>query len=93
MSLTSNSRSAGPDPHARELAEALRLVAHGTPDEKVRFIAQRDPDWFVDHVLAADYVDRDEVAPTPRVDARVLDAAVARVALRDRTYPALRHAG
>lgn len=94
MSLTSNSRTApASDRHARELAEALHLVAHGTLDEKVRFIAERDPDWFVDHVLTADYVDRDETAPGPRVDARVLDAAVARLALRDRTFPALRSAG
>ncbi len=76
--------------HARELAEALRLIAHGTADEKVRFIAERDPDWFVDHVLSVDYTDRDAVAPeSGRVDRRMLDSGIARIALRDRTFDAL----
>lgn len=81
----------GTSEHARELAEALQLIAHGTADEKVRYIAERDADWFVDHVLSVDYVDRDEVAPQRRpIDRELLDAAVARLALRDRTFPALR---
>lgn len=77
-------------PHARELADALHLIANGTADEKARFIAERDPDWFVDHVLSVDYTDRDAVAPeSGRIDRRVLDESVARIALRDRTFAAL----
>jgi hypothetical protein len=77
--------------HARELADALHLIAHGDADEKVRFIAERDPDWFVDHVLSVDYTDRDAVAPeSGRIDRRMLDAGIARIALRDRTFDAMR---
>lgn len=82
-----------PVDHARELADALHLIAHGSADEKIRYIAERDADWFVDHVLDWDvsYVDRDAApAPRPRLDRVVLDRAVARIALRDRTFPALR---
>lgn len=78
--------------HARELADALQLIAHGSPDEKVRFIAERDADWFVDHVLDwnVDYVDRDATRARPAIDRAMLDCAIARLALRDRTFPALR---
>lgn len=92
MQVSSNSRATNPSAsgHARELADALHLIAHGDADEKVRYIAERDPDWFVDHVLSVDYVDRDETAPsTGRIDRRLLDQAIARIALRDRTFPAL----
>jgi hypothetical protein len=77
--------------HARELADALQLIAHGTADEKVRYIAERDADWFVDHVLDwdVDYVDRDAAAARPVIDRAMLDRAIARIALRDRTFPAL----
>jgi hypothetical protein len=76
--------------HSRELAEALHLIAHGTGDEKVRYIAERDPDWFVDHVLSIDYTDRDACEPeTGRIDRRLLDQSIARIALRDRTFAAL----
>ena len=81
------------DEHAAALADALHLIVHGTADEKVRYIAERDADWFVDHVLDwnVDYVDRDAAAPPrPQIDCVVLDRAIARLALRDRTYPALR---
>lgn len=89
MQVSSHSRTA-PD-HAGELAAALHLIAHGHPDEKVRFIAERDPDWFVDHVLNwdTDYVDRDEAAPRPTPAREMLDRSIARIALRDRTWPAL----
>ena len=77
--------------HAGELAEALQLIAHGSADEKVRYIAERDADWFVDHVLDwdVDYVDRDAAAARPVIDRAMLDRAIARIALRDRTFPAL----
>lgn len=78
-----------PSSHAAELAAALHLIAHGSGDEKVRYIAERDPDWFVDNVLAVDYVDRDEIMPVPgRMDRSLLDSAIARIALRDRTHAA-----
>lgn len=94
MQVPSNSRPATPtsSDHVRELAEALQLIAHGTGDEKVRYIAERDADWFVEHVLDwnVDYVDRDETVPQRRtIDRELLDTMVARVALRDRTFPAL----
>jgi hypothetical protein len=96
MQHTPDTRSAAPD-HASELAAALQLIAHGSGDEKVRYIAERDPDWFVSHVLnwdEVDYIDRDETAPpTTRIDRRLLDESIARIALRDRTWPALRVAG
>ncbi len=76
--------------HARELADALHLIAHGNADQKARYIAERDPDWFVDHVLAVDYTDRDAVAPeSGRIDRRVLDESIARIALRDPAFAAL----
>jgi hypothetical protein len=77
---------------AAELAEALQLIAHGTGDEKIRFIAERDPDWFVDNLLVNDYVDRDVAAPESgvRVERALLDRSIARIALRDRTFSALR---
>lgn len=87
----SRSRSSASD-HERELAEALSLIAHGTGDEKVRYIAERDPDWFVDHVLdwTVDHVDRDATEPPRRAtDRAVLDSVIARIALRDRTFDAL----
>lgn len=93
MQVSSNSRTTRPaaSDHERELAEALHLIAVGDGDEKVRYIAERDPDWFVDHVLSVDYVDRDETTPTTSpVDRRLLDQAIARIALRDRTFGALR---
>ena len=71
----------------RSLADALHLIARGSADEKVRFIAERDPDWFVDHVLnwESDYVDRDELLPPRRAtDRDVLDQAIARIVLRAR---------
>ncbi len=80
----------------RELADALQLIAFGTADEKARYIAERDADWFVDHVLnfATDYVDRDAVdAPRPAINREMLDRGIARLALRDRTFTALRAAG
>jgi hypothetical protein len=76
--------------HSRALTAALHLIAHGTADEKVRFLAERDPDWFVDHVLSIDYTDRDAVEPrSGRIDNQMLDAGIARVALRDRTVEPL----
>ena len=93
MQVSSHSRTARPaaSDHERALAEALHLIAHADGDETVRYIAERDPDWFVDHVLAVDYVDRDEASPTTaRIDRRLLDQAIARIALRDRTFGALR---
>lgn len=78
--------------HAVELATALQLIAHGSADEKVRYIAERDADWFVDHVLnwETSYVERDvSDPPRLRLDGAMLDRAVARLALRDRTFPAL----
>jgi hypothetical protein len=93
MQVSSNSlatRSSASD-HERELADALHLIAHASADEKVRFVAERDPDWFVDHVLSVDYTDRDAVSPeSGRIDRRMLDQAIARIALRDRTFAALR---
>lgn len=86
---------AAPD-RAREFAEALQLIAYGTADEKAHWIAERDADWFVDHVLSfnVDYVDRDEVpAPRPGINRELLDRGVARLALRDRTITPLRAAG
>lgn len=93
MQVSSHSRStqSAASVHERELAEALHLIAHGDADVKVRYIAERDPDWFVDHVLSVDYVDRDEATPTAGpIDRRMLDQAIARIALRDRTFGALR---
>jgi hypothetical protein len=79
--------------HARELAAALQLIAQADGDEKIRWIAERDPDWFVDHVLSVDYTDRDAIEPEHgRIDRRLLDQAIARIALRDRTFPALANA-
>jgi hypothetical protein len=77
---------------AAELAAALHLIAHGTGNEKVSYIAERDPDWFVDHLLVNDYVDRDTAAPESgvRVERALLDQSIARIALRDRTFDALR---
>ncbi len=72
--------------HSRELVEALQLIAHGTGDEKVRYVAERDPDWFVDHLLSVDYVDRDETSAGPaagRIDRRLLDQSIARIVLRE----------
>lgn len=90
MQVSSHSRATAPE-HDRELAAALHLIAHGTADEKVRYIAERDPDWFVDHVLDIDYTDRDAVSPeSGRINRQVLDASIARIALRDRTFSALR---
>jgi hypothetical protein len=92
MPVSPVSRQADVDDHARDLAAALHLIAHGTGDEKVRFIAEHDADWFVDHVLNwdVDYVDRDETAARPAINRELLDATIARIALRDRTFPALR---
>ena len=93
MQVSSHSRTAQPaaSEHERELAEALHLIAHADADVKVRYIAERDPDWFVDHVLSVDYIDRDEASPAASpIDRRVLDQAIARIALRDRTFGALR---
>ena len=79
-------------PPARDLVDALQLIAHGSGDEKVRFIAERDPDWFVDHVLSVDYTDRDAVSPeSGRIDRRMLDAGIARIALRETSPIALGH--
>ena len=78
----------------RALAAALQLIAHGSADDKVRYVAERDPDWFVDHVLGwgdAPDLDRDATAPAQRVaDRRMLDAAIARIAIRDRVDLPLR---
>jgi hypothetical protein len=66
--------------------EALQLIAHATADEKIRWIAERDADWFVDHVLNwdVDYVDRDVTGPPQsRINRELLDCAIARIALRD----------
>lgn len=92
MQVASSSHPARPaSEHERELAEALHLIAHGSGDEKVRYIAERDPDWFVDHVLSVDYTDRDAVEPeSGRIDRRMLDCSIARIAIRDRTFGALR---
>jgi hypothetical protein len=78
-----------------ELALALQLIAHGTADEKVRYIAERDPDYFVDHVLdwSVDYVDRDEVEARPRpTDRAVLDRVIARIAVREAPVATVRGA-
>lgn len=69
-------------PDERELVTALQLIARGSADDKLRYIASRDPDFFVDHVLGVDYADRDVTAPaaTP-TDRAVLDAVIARISL------------
>lgn len=72
------------DSTTARLAVALELIAHGSAEEKVRFIAAHDPDWFVDHVLqwSVSDVDRDEVAPPRRAtDRDVLDQSIARITL------------
>lgn len=90
MQVSSQHRLA-PNP-AADLAAALQLIAHGSGDEKIRYVAERDPDWFVDNLLSNDYVDRDAAAPESgvRVERALLDQSIARIALRDRTFNALR---
>jgi len=79
-----------PSSLATELAAVLQLIASGSGDDKLRYIAANDPDWFVDHVLAVDYVDRDETAPTQgRMDRAMLDAAIAKIALRAAAFDAI----
>ncbi|MEO6866975.1 MAG: hypothetical protein ABI200_03045 [Gaiellales bacterium] len=76
-----------------ELVAALELIANGTGDDKVRYIAERDPDWFVDHVLQwdVDYVNRDEpTTPTRTIDRELLDRSIAKLALQKRATFALR---
>lgn len=89
MQVSRNSRK-GQSSSVREqlLADALQLIATGSGDEKVRWIAARDPDWFVDHVLSIDYTDRDAVAPqNGRMDRQLLDQTIARIALSSRLTP------
>jgi hypothetical protein len=72
-------------PHAAPTvsAEALRLIAHGTNDDKLRFITERDPDWFVHQVLVSGR----------RLETTMLDDAVLRLATVDEPVAAvLRHA-
>lgn len=86
-------RATSPAHPVRAFTEALNLIASGSGDDKVRWIAERDPDWFVDQVLRIDYTDRDAVAPRQgRIDRRVLDQAIASIALRDATHVPLRNA-
>ncbi len=54
-------------------AHALRLIAHGTNDEKLRYISERNPDWFVHQVLLSGR----------RLDRTMLDDAVLRLSVID----------
>lgn len=91
MQAQTASRSDAPANPTRAFADALNLIASGSGDDKVRWIAERDPDWFVDHVLRIDYTDRDAVLPAhQRIDRRLLDQAIASIALRDGTWMPLR---
>ena len=74
-------------------SDALNLIASGTLDDKVRWIAERDPDWFVANVLTHTLGIPDSAERGIRLDERMLDQAVAAIALRDNVRVPLRHAG
>jgi hypothetical protein len=73
-------------------ADALNLIASGSGDEKVRWIAERDPDWFVDHLLRHTLVLYPYEPEGGRIDRRLLDQAIASIALRDCAALPLREA-
>lgn len=77
----------------RPFAEALNLIASGTGDDKVRWIAEHDPDWFVDRMLHTAFRQREGAQlQLGAIDRDVLDQAIASIALRDGTTVPLREA-
>ena len=64
-------------------SDALNLIASGALDDKVRWISERDPDWFVANVLAKTLGIPDSAERGIRLDERMLDQAIAAIALRD----------
>lgn len=64
--------------------DALELIAHGSTQQKLSFIAAHAPEELDDHLFDwnVDYVDRDSVAPIASKAAGTrLDAVIARIAL------------
>ena len=88
-----NDRPAPVNP-ARGFTDALNLIASGSGDDKVRWIAEHDPDWFVDQLLRFQEQNQQYLFEPShgRIDRRLLDQAIASIALRDGTMPPLRHA-
>lgn len=79
---------------ARGFTEALNLIASGSGDDKMRWIAERDPDWFVDQLLRFQEQNQQYLFEPEhgRIDRRLLDQAIASIALRDCSSQPLRHA-
>lgn len=90
-----DARPATPINPTRAFADALNLIASGTGDDKVRWIAERDPDWFVDQLLRFQEQNQQYLFEPShgRIDRRLLDQAIASIALRDCTAAPLRAAG
>ncbi len=63
-------------------SDALNLISSGSLDDKIQWIAQRDPDWFVAHVLTHTLGIPDNAERGLRLDERMVDQAVASIALR-----------
>ncbi len=74
-------------------SDALNLIASGTMDEKVHWIAEHDPDWFVAHVLSHTLGIADSAERGVRLEERLVDQAVAAIALRDSMRLPLRNVG
>ncbi len=84
MTARRQDRPAPPSP-ARKITDALNLIASGSGDDKVRWIAERDPDWFVDQLLRFQEQNQQYLFEPRegRIDRRLLDQAIASIALRD----------
>lgn len=63
--------------------DVLNLIASGAPDDKMRWIAEHDPDWFVARVLDRTLGVPHDPRRGIRVDERDLDQAIASITLRE----------
>lgn len=74
-------------------SDALNLISSGTMDDKIGWIAERDPDWFVANVLAHTLGVPDSAARGIRLDERMVDQAIASIALCENVRMPMRDAG